>query len=184
MENENVLEQPEMVLTSDGDVEIDKKGDSETSGSNFGKFRDARTLYEAYNNLHSDYTKKCQLLSALQKKLKDNEDKNSPCNDEGATEDNSCSTSSKGNKEPLQNENCEVAEQAKKENLKEYVMMDEELRDFVVAKFFDENTLPISPKLIGSDKGSSPAFTPASKPKTLEEAEVLARELLQKTNKK
>ena len=185
MENENVLEQPEMVLTSDGDVEIDKKGDSETSGSNLGKFRDARTLYEAYNNLHSDYTKKCQLLSALQKKLKDNEDKNSPCSEEGATEKNSCGTSCNGNKEePLQNENCEVAEQTKKENLKEYVMMDEELRDFVVAKFFDENTLPISPKLIGSDKGSSPAFAPASKPKTLEEAEVLARELLQKTNKK
>lgn len=184
MENENVLEQPEMVLTSDGDVEIEKKGDSETSGSNLGKFRDARTLYEAYNNLHSNYTKKCQLLSALQKKLKDNEDKNSPCSDEGATEDNSCGTSCNGNKEPLQNENCEVAEQTKKENLKEYVMMDKDLRDFVVAKFFDENTLPISPKLIGSDKGSSPAFAPASKPKTLEEAEVLARELLQKTNKK
>ncbi|MGN0798002.1 MAG: hypothetical protein ACI4L7_00285 [Christensenellales bacterium] len=184
MENENRLEQPEIVLTSDGDVEIDKKGDSETSGSNLGKFRDSRALYEAYNNLHSDYTKKCQLLSALQKKLKDNEDKNSPCSEEGATCDNSCGTSSEEEVvKSSQKEDGKIAEQTKKEALKEYVMMDKDLRDFVVAKFFDENTLPISPKLIGSDKGSSPAFAPASKPKTLEEAEVLAKELLQKSNK-
>ena len=41
------------------------------NGSKYGKFKDADALLEAYNNLQSDYTKKCQNLSELQKKLED-----------------------------------------------------------------------------------------------------------------
>ena len=50
-------------------AELDVKNGSKT----YGKFKDADTLFEAYNNLQSDYTKKCQNLSNLQKKLEEKE---------------------------------------------------------------------------------------------------------------
>ena len=200
MENEERLEQPDMVLTSDGDVEMCDKGGVETSGSNeFGKFRDAKALLTAYNNLHGEYTRKCQLLSAMQKKLEDNEKTVSG----GQTLDNEGETSPKVDArdgflpkgERVEGETSSdtgenkiheevLTEEKKKETLKEYVMQNEDLRDYIVAKFFDENVLPVSPKLIGSDKGSAVAFAPASRPRTLEEAEVLAKDLLIKNNKK
>ena len=39
----------------------------ESSQAELGKFKDARTLLAAYNNLQSEFTRKCQLLSRLQK---------------------------------------------------------------------------------------------------------------------
>lgn len=199
MENEERLEQPDKVLTSDGDVEIFEKEGTETSGSNdLGKFKDPKALFVAYNNLHGEYTRKCQLLSALQKKLEDNEkmslkEENSD-NEENSSPENSIkdglSPESKRVTEETSSDTGEnkiheevLTEEEKKESLKEYVMQNADLRDYVVAKFFDENVLPVSPKLIGSDKGSAVAFAPASKPKTLAEAEVLAKDLL-KNNKK
>jgi hypothetical protein len=199
MENKERLEQPDKVLTSNEDVEIMSEGGIETSGSNeFGKFKDAKALLVAYNNLHGEYTRKCQLLSAMQKKLEDNERTTLA----GQTLDNEEKSSPKGAKKDgflPESERVEgeissdtgenkiheeiLTEEEKKDTLKKYVMQNEELRDFVVAKFFDENVLPVSPKLIGSDKGSVVAFAPVSRPRTLEEAEVLAKDLL-KSNKK
>ena len=199
MENEERLEQPDKVLTLDGDVEIFEKEGTEISGSNdLGKFKDPKALFVAYNNLHGEYTRKCQLLSALQKKLEDNE-KMSLQEGNSDNEENSSPNGSHpkdrfspeservtGEASSDTGENKiheEVLTEEKKESLKEYVMQNADLRDYVVAKFFDENVLPVSPKLIGSDKGSAVAFAPASKPKTLAEAEVLAKDLL-KNNKK
>lgn len=199
MENEERLEQPDKVLTLDGDVEIFEKEGTEISGSNdLGKFKDPKALFVAYNNLHGEYTRKCQLLSALQKKLEDNEKmslkEENLDNEENSSPENSIkdglSPESKRVTEETSSDTGEnkiheevLTEEEKKESLKEYVMQNADLRDYVVAKFFDENVLPVSPKLIGSDKGSAVAFAPASKPKTLAEAEVLAKDLL-KNNKK
>ncbi len=45
------------------------------SQNTFGKFKSAEALLEAYNNLQSEFTKKCQLLSQLQKdKVDENQD--------------------------------------------------------------------------------------------------------------
>ena len=41
-------------------------------GSIFGKFKDAKTLLDAYNSLQSEFTRKCQKLSQLQKLLGEN----------------------------------------------------------------------------------------------------------------
>ncbi len=69
------LEQPEKVLNSQGEEVSQKTEDrvelNEIEGSKYGKFRDAETLLNAYNNLQSDYTKKCQALSQLQKECED-----------------------------------------------------------------------------------------------------------------
>lgn len=45
----------------------------EIGSTSFGKFKDATTLYEAYNNLQKEFTKKSQQLSAILKDSKQNE---------------------------------------------------------------------------------------------------------------
>lgn len=54
--------------------EVENRAEFDTkNGSKYGKFKDAETLFEAYNNLQSDYTKKCQNLAEMQKKIEDKE---------------------------------------------------------------------------------------------------------------
>lgn len=61
-------EQPTMEPTT-ALAEVDEKRVVSDVGSqnNLGKFKDAQSLLEAYNNLQSAFTRKCQLLSELQK---------------------------------------------------------------------------------------------------------------------
>lgn len=74
----NNLEQPEVVLhQGEGISQIDMWGGENTdNGSKLGKFKNEQALLEAYNNLQSDYTKKCQALAQKQREEKDNENKN------------------------------------------------------------------------------------------------------------
>lgn len=47
--------------------------DSQTQeGSIYGKFNDAKSLLEAYNNLQSEFTRKSQKLAEFQKKIEEN----------------------------------------------------------------------------------------------------------------
>ncbi len=65
MENE-LLEQP--VLETETTEEIlDKTSSENQEGSNLGKFKSAKSLLEAYNNLQTEFTKKSQKLAELQK---------------------------------------------------------------------------------------------------------------------
>ncbi len=41
-------------------------------GSIFGKFKDAKSLLDAYNNLQSEFTRKCQKLAEIQKENNEN----------------------------------------------------------------------------------------------------------------
>ena len=42
------------------------------TSSQYGKFKDADSLYKAYNELQSEFTRKCQRLSELEQKSQDN----------------------------------------------------------------------------------------------------------------
>lgn len=73
------LEQLEKVLDSHGEEvshisvaketlfgnQTENRAEQTISGSKFGKFKNGEALLEAYNNLQSDYTKKCQALAEL-----------------------------------------------------------------------------------------------------------------------
>ena len=60
------VEQPE-TFQDQGEVSQNCVLDiDETKGSTLGKFKDEKSLLEAYNNLQSEFTKKCQALSKLQ----------------------------------------------------------------------------------------------------------------------
>ena len=68
MELENNGEQPELtdnVPVADAKIE-DSTPSSESNGS-LGKFKDAESLLNAYNNLQAEFTRKCQKLSELEK---------------------------------------------------------------------------------------------------------------------
>ena len=50
----------------------ENKGLEDVSGSPLGKFKDGESLLNAYNELQSEFTRKCQKLSEVEKKLQEN----------------------------------------------------------------------------------------------------------------
>lgn len=75
MENEKLNgEQPILDTTPAIEMEFDKTSDVEKTGSPLGKFKDVDALLGAYNALQSEFTKKCQQLSQLEKAKNDNVD--------------------------------------------------------------------------------------------------------------
>lgn len=139
------------------------------TGSKIGKFKDVDALLTAYNNLQSEYTKKCQAYSALQKSLKDNSE-----NFDLGKKASNPETETKVEDENLSTEDREKL-------LQDYILNNPTLRDKLIAHYFDELILPKAPKLIGSDRGSNVMVSPVSKPKTLEDAERVVRDMFNKT---
>lgn len=50
-------------------MEMGKEGTNDQEGSPLGKFKDTQKLLGAYNELQSEFTRKCQKLSEVQKQL-------------------------------------------------------------------------------------------------------------------
>lgn len=72
-ENNIIGEQPKIDSNQVAEANnIDLAGEKEQSGSPFGKFKNADSLFEAYNNLQSEFTRKCQKVKELELKLNDN----------------------------------------------------------------------------------------------------------------
>ena len=66
MEEKDIGEQlPESV---DAQENVDMGALQSPQGSSLGKFKDAESLLDAYNNLQAEFTKKCQKLSEFEKK--------------------------------------------------------------------------------------------------------------------
>lgn len=76
---EEEREQPTMEPATALNGAEEKSAESEVgSQGELGKFKSASDLLEAYNNLQAEFTRKCQLLSSLQKdKMQKEEDKES-----------------------------------------------------------------------------------------------------------
>ena len=71
LEEENKIgEQPEVLNVHTAAADIDE-GIKEDKGSPLGKFKDSEALLDAYNELQSEFTRKCQKLSDTEKKLQD-----------------------------------------------------------------------------------------------------------------
>ena len=66
---ENLLEQP--VLEPEENYENNSTYSETQEGSMFGRFKDAKTLLEAYNNLQSEFTRKSQKLAEFQKEYEE-----------------------------------------------------------------------------------------------------------------
>ena len=55
-----------------------ENGTENITGSPLGKFKNAETLLDAYNELQSEFTRKCQKLSEAEKKLQEKESETLP----------------------------------------------------------------------------------------------------------
>ena len=55
---DEIIEQPSLEISNNLEIQ---------DGSMLGKFKDAKSLLEAYNSLESEFTRKCQKLAELQK---------------------------------------------------------------------------------------------------------------------
>ena len=51
------------------------EGDKSIDNTTIGKFKDAKSLLESYNNLQSEFTRKCQKLSELEKQIESKKEK-------------------------------------------------------------------------------------------------------------
>ena len=51
------------------------KDNKSFDNTTIGKFKDAKSLLEAYNNLQSEFTRKCQKLSELEKQIESEQEK-------------------------------------------------------------------------------------------------------------
>ena len=73
MEEKQIGEQPQELQNNvqEGIVKDEDMGTScsDSSNGSLGKFKDAESLLEAYNNLQAEFTKKCQKLSEVSKSL-------------------------------------------------------------------------------------------------------------------
>lgn len=72
MEEQKNWEQPnEISATAEQSAYEDERAKDFQEGS-LGKFKDTKSLMDAYNNLQAEFTRKCQMISKLQKQETDN----------------------------------------------------------------------------------------------------------------
>lgn len=72
---EQTWEQPEIEEKAQGAQAQEGLGDGLSSlDGSLGKFKDAQSLYSAYNSLQAEFTRKCQRLSELEKTSVSNQD--------------------------------------------------------------------------------------------------------------
>lgn len=96
-------EQTEVLSAQPASAEMDK-GEKQTEVS-LGKFKDAKSLLEAYNSLQSEFTKRCQRIKELEGALKPDDKDKVPAE----------------NLTAVQNAKQQLTEQEKQEVLKEYL---------------------------------------------------------------
>ena len=162
----------QLVLGGEGVNSGSSKIEQDESHSKYGKFKDVESLLSAYNSLQSDYTKKCQTLSALTKSMQEKNSQNSQLS--GQESFLEPENSSQASKVPIQS----LTKEQKEEVLEEYVFSNPVLKDKFLTRYFEELNLPKSPRLIGKDKGSGFVLSSVEKPKTLEDAGQLVKNLL------
>jgi len=176
-------------------------------GSKLGKFKDVESLLNSYNQLQSDYTKKCQALATMEKEKLDKDNlapqfdyahwqeasKNFFDKNENAKQyeqdlikiilsDNSVATS----KEPLEQawniflrQNFVSPEKLAQDEkfLQQHIFNNGEVVNKIVKDYFSSLSFNSSPTLISSQRGSKTMLSPVNKPKSIKEATKLVEEI-------
>lgn len=189
MENEN-LEQPSNTIEENEPVSPSINHDD---GSTLGKFKDAKTLLDAYNSLQAEFTKKCQKLAELQR----NNTNNAIFNNNGSIENNlnDITDNDKYKKEITEilandseisnlpnkyhvamkiiteSERKAVENLNNQEFLDKYIINNSQVSDTIISKYLSNlNNISSAPKVL-SGSASNVYFTPKDNtPKTLKEA--------------
>lgn len=193
---ENLIEQPNFEsdeTSALSEFEVEKNESENQVGSIYGKFKDAKNLLDAYNALQSEFTRKSQKLSEIQKKYEENAVfvNNNEELDEVLK---SCTDKDKYKKEieemlaknekisSLPNsyrvafETIKEVENKLAENLNsqefydKYISKNEEIKTKIIDEYLSKlNNISVAPKII-SGNTAGVHFSPTAKPKTMKEA--------------
>jgi formyltetrahydrofolate hydrolase len=188
---ENNIEQPSEII--DEELIPVKNNQEANDGSTLGKFKDTKTLLDAYNSLEAEFTKKCQKLADLQRELQNNAIFNNSQTLDDVLKDatdkdkykkeiteilaNNLEISNLPNKYQvafniIQESNRRAVENLNnQEFLENYVLSNKEINQTIISKYLSNlNNISSLPKII-SGSASNVYFTPKDNaPKTLKEA--------------
>ena len=203
--DEENLEQSESIddnlKESEGSLEPVEEHESEAeNGETVGKFKDAKALLDAYNNLEKEFTKKCQRLSALEKdKVKEDEELNNKLG-----EKLSLFLSSNGEAENFKDELLEkvksddslkkmddpfsyiwaemMFDRIKNQNIADktvenYILSNEKLKNAIIENYINQLSENKSPVIMAS-KGNRVANVATQTPSTLNDAKKYLIDLL------
>ena len=199
------VEQPNYV--HDQGEEISQKnemGQDEIGGSTFGKFKNSKALLDAYNNLQSEFTKKCQALAKMQNVdnvktpiyLQEDWGEKIDCfvnenpeakdyvdeivsvikNDKIENEENPILVA--WNKVATKNFKSPKNLVLNKDFLEKYVFNNENIKNEIIERYIEKINNISSPRIMGGGEGAKVILTPNAKPKTIQEAGIIAREML------
>lgn len=179
------------------------------TGSSLDKFKDSEALMQAYNSLQSEFTRKCQALSDLQKKYADNSDlpvylredwrarvdafmeQNASARDyskeisEIIMSDKAIAESSNPLEEAwvsYMKSNFVARDKVLEDNefIQNYVLNNDKVKDMIIKQYLQNIETNKAPALISGHSGSVAPMTPPIAPKSLEEAADIARAMLKK----
>ena len=206
MEQENKnWEQPEVEEKieekKDEVIENNEDNNEKTDGSQYGKFKDAESLLDAYNNLQAEFTRKCQRLSELEKsqqELKAPVFSKENWQDKVSEFINSHSEAKKFASEISQEILTNPSLQSKEDALElawakvigqkykpvedmvndekfvnDYVLSSEQIKQKVLQSYIDDLNSKKIPPFVTTSSGGDIAFTTSPKAATLSEAKTL-----------
>ncbi|MBQ4542302.1 MAG: hypothetical protein IJA23_05595 [Clostridia bacterium] len=189
--NENTLEQPNLDTENN---QIDDSTSSENQeGSMIGKFKDAKTLLDAYNNLQAEFTRKSQKLAEFQKEYEENANFKTYNSLDDFIKDTSDSDKYKNeiseilvkdnelNNLPnkyqvayklIKNAESKLADNLNsQEFLDKYILNNENIKTQIINNYLSTlNNISPAPKVISSNSTNIHFSPNTSKPKTLKEA--------------
>ena len=203
-EVENIAEQPTFEGSSDP-IEVEQQvetGEAER-GVPVGKFKSVEDLYDAYNNLQSEFTRKCQKLAELEKDKtqKDELSVETKLEDEFkvflAENHEAAAFAEQIKNEVLQNEELKTSQKpfdkvwskmiyekfslpnkAKEPLVQNFVLNDEELKNLVIEKYVKELSQHKAPTLMTTSSGERVTKPALPKPDTFEQAKSIVLGLL------
>ncbi|MDR0850327.1 MAG: hypothetical protein LBN07_02450 [Christensenellaceae bacterium] len=195
MEEEQIMEQPEARSHSAAAQSEDVGQDA---GGSIGKFKDSAALFDAYNNLQSEFTKKCQTLADLKKKSEESlqtDTLNQKLQDflqthpeaddfkdmilqqfsDDKSEENSNPFEIAWSKIAMQN--FKLPQNLVKDTgfLEQFIFNNNEIKDKILNDYFSQLNFASSPTLISSHAGSAPSVTPRASAKNIVEAGKMAK---------
>ena len=171
----------------------------ENGSKEFGKFKDAESLLKAYNNLEAEFTKKSQKLANLESEnVKTQNELNKKVEQEKLVEEfvskfEIVKPFKSALKESLQqNENADIKDEALRlitntyktaedfskddEFLNNFIYSNQEIKDKIVKDYLSRITQSSPIKVDGG--ASSITLTPPKTPKTISEANKLAKSII------
>lgn len=201
---ENILEEQPFENGSSATEQIESEAEQSEAerGVPIGKFKNVDDLYQAYNNLQSEFTKKCQRLSELEKdkvnleqirKEKFENDFKSFLleNREAASYAQEIKSKVLSSEQLMSQdkpfdvvwremilEKLSSQDKSKDPLVRDFILNDEQLKNYVIENYVKEVSKNRAPALMTSSSGEKVTKTAIQKPDSFEQAKKIVLDLL------